>query len=289
MRIVILGKNGQLGEALVRQFKKTSIEVFAFGHNDCDIANFSLVEKKLSKISPDVIINTTAFHVVPLCETNPQEAFLVNASAVKNLAEICRKIRAVFVTISTDYVFDGLYGKPNNETTVPNPVQVYGISKLAGEHCALAYNPKTYVIRTCGVYGGKEGSRSKKGNFVLSILSAINKKESLEVSSEQIVNPTYTVDIANAIRKILNKNLPFGIYHLTNEGYCSWADFAKEIIKLSNGSLKIVPVDRHAVDKSGMRRPKFSALANTKAKKHGISLPVLEDALKRYLRFLSQS
>lgn len=283
MKILIFGKTGQLGEQLYIQAKDKNYKVIAFPRNELDITDTKRIEKTIIKNCPDIVINATAYHVVADCEIYPKKAFLVNATAVKNVAQITEQLNIPFITYSTDYVFDGRKGKPYVEGDLPSPMQAYGVSKVAGEYMALAYNPKSIIIRSSGVYGGKHGSRSKKGNFALNVLKEKNK-ETLEVSSEQIVNPTYSADLAHATFGLIEHKEARGIYHLANEGYCSWAEFAAEIMRLVGSKTKIIPVDRSG-QSGGARRPLFSALKNIRAAKLGIKLPSWQDALKRYIMF----
>lgn len=285
MKIVLFGKNGQLGSELDKQARKIKTPIASFAREEVDITEFETVIKIIKNEKPDVVINASAFHVVPECEAFPQKAFEINASALKHLAEISNEKKFTLIQISTDYVFDGKQGTPYKEDAKPNPLQTYGISKQAGDFFVLNYAHNGIVIRTCGVYGGVTGSKSKKGNFVLTILKQTEDKDELEVSSEQIVIPTYATDLAVAIIELLQKKDLNGIYHLVNEGYCSWADFATEIMKIKKRSTKIIPVNRGGMAGS-LRRPLFSALENYRAKKLGIVLPLWQDALKRYLATL---
>lgn len=281
MKIFIFGKTGQLGEQLYLQGISRKHKVIGFSHGELDITDKKAVETMVKKINPDIVFNATAYHVVLDCEVYPEKAFVVNAIAVRDIAEICYDLNIRFVHYSTDYVFDGKKGSPYEENDLPSPVQTYGVSKVAGEYMALVFNPKSIVIRASGVYGGKHGSRSKKGNFALNILKEKNKK-TLEVSSEQVVNPTYSLDLAVATYELIkNKNVN-GIYHLANEGYCSWAEFAAEIMKLVRSKTKIIPVDRSG-QSGGARRPLFSALKNSRAAKLGVKLPSWQDAIRRYI------
>ena len=282
MKLLLIGKNGQLGKEIVSEARKRDFELFAYGREDLDITDSEKLKAEIERVHPDVVVNVSAYHVVPDCELYPQEAFKVNSTAVKELAVICKELDIIFVTYSTDYVFDGLKGGPYETEDVPNPLQVYGISKVAGEFAALNYSQKTYVIRTCGVYGGESGSRSKNGNFILNILKQVGDKDEIEVASEQIVNPTYAVDLAKTTLDLLEKNPDYGIYHLASEGYCSWAEFAQAVLRLKNIPTKIIPVDKGGGE-SYPKRPLFSALSNGKAKALGIDMPSWEDALKRYL------
>lgn len=281
MKVLIIGKTGQLGEQLFVQAKNYKHTAIAFSHDELDITDSKKVERVIKSSRPETVLNATAYHVVPDCEIYPEKAFLVNAIAVRDIAEICERLNIRFVHYSTDYVFDGKKGSLYEENDLPSPVQTYGVSKVAGEYMALAFNPKSIVIRSSGVYGGKHGSRSKKGNFALNILKE-KERETLEVSSEQKVNPTYTVDLASATYDLLKHKNASGIYHLTNEGYCSWAEFAAEIMKLSGSKTKIIPVDRSG-QSGGARRPLLSALKNIRAAKLGVKLPSWQDALKRYI------
>lgn len=285
MKIFLIGKNGQLGQAIHTQSPDAGHEIHAFGQEELNIADGDAFSALFKKINPDVVINASAFHVVPQCEEDPEKAFLINAIALKKIAEMCSESNVQLMTYSTDYVFDGTKGTPYLEDDKPNPLQVYGVSKVAGELLAVRYSPTSVVIRTCGVYGGKEGSRSKKGNFILNILNQATSKEEIEVSSEQIVSPTYAEDLAKATLELLNHKDVCGIYHLANEGYCSWAEFATEAIKIKGLPVKIIPVDRGGMAGS-LKRPLFSALENTRAARLGIKLPSWQDALKRYINTL---
>lgn len=281
MKILLLGKNGQLGHELEQQAKTFAFSCIAYGHESLDITDYQKVRSELHKHKPNFVLNASAYHVVPECEIYPEIAFKVNALAIKNLAEVCEEIGSQLVHYSTDYVFDGKKGSQYEEDDTPYPMQAYGISKVAGEHFALAYNTNSIVIRASGVYGGKSGSRSKKGNFVVNILKE-KEKRTLEVSSEQIVNPTYAVDLAEATYKLIQQKEVRGVYHLANEGICSWAEFTQEIMKAVGSKTKVIPVDRRG-NSGGAKRPLFSALRNTRAKKLGVVLPKWQDGVRRYL------
>lgn len=286
LKILLLGKNGQLGQEIAAKAAAHGFELFAYGHDDLDITDLEKVKKEFALKKPDFVVNTAAYHVVPDCEIYPSDAFAVNTVAVFKLAQVCKELGIRFVTYSTDYVFDGKKGTPYIETDVPNPVQIYGLSKLAGEFACLNAAEDALVIRTCGVYGGASGSRSKKGNFVLSILRATEEKKELEVACEQIVNPTFAGDLADASLQLFAKNPDGGVYHLANSGFCSWADFAAAIVQGKNRPTKIIPVDRSGMS-GAMKRPLFSAIANTKAKALGVDLPSWQEGLTRYLKTLA--
>jgi len=282
-KILLIGKTGQLGGEIMKDAPSFGFEITGFEKDELDVTSVLQVEEKIEKVKPDIIINTCAYLVVPKCEEHPIDAMKVNFLAVRNMAEFCKKRKIVFVTYSTDYVFDGKKNSPYNEDDKPNPLQMYGLSKLAGEYAVLnSYPEGSFIIRTCGLYGGKTGSPEKGGNFVLNIMREARDKEVIEVSSEQIVSPTFAGDLSRATLKLLDKNAVPGIYHLVNKGFCSWYEFTKEIFKLADIKTKVIPVDRGGA--SGvMMRPKFSVLENIKAKAIGIELPPWQEGLKSYL------
>jgi dTDP-4-dehydrorhamnose reductase len=284
-KILLIGKSGQLGSEIIKDVISFDFDIFPFDKGDLDVKNELQVKEKIEEIKPDILINTSAYHVVAASEENPLEAMAVNFVAVDKMAKLCKKTGIKFITYSTDYVFDGEKGTPYEENDKPNPLQIYGISKLAGEYAALnSYPEGTFIIRTCGLYGGEKGSPEKKGNFVLNIIKEAQDKNVIEVSSEQIVSPTYAGDLSKATLRLLNSKAEPGIYHIVNEGYCSWYEFAKEIFKLAKINKKIKPVDREGMS-GGVRRPKISALKNTRAKAIGIELPPWQEGLKSYFKY----
>jgi dTDP-4-dehydrorhamnose reductase len=281
MKILIIGKTGQLGSALINDAIASGHNVFAPTKHELDITNKQSFLTAMKLFPPDVVINTAAYHNVPLCEVNPMKAFQVNCIAVKEMAEISSDFNVWFVSFSTDYVFDGKKGEPYTESDTPNPLQIYGLSKLAGEYAVLSY-PKSIIIRTCGLYG-LQGATSKGGNFVDNRIKDSEKNTHLEVSNDQTASPTYAVDLSKAVLQLITHPLrESGMYHLVNQGYCTWYEFTKEIFKILNINIELVPVNRRG--KTGnMRRPPFSALKNKKAAKIDIDLPYWKDGLKEYL------
>lgn len=285
MKLLVFGGSGQLGSELIAQAPALGIEAWGPPRAAVDVNDEAALLSAIEGSGADVVINATGDHVVPECDRFPARAFATNAVAVKNMAEACALRGAEFVTFSTDYVFDGEHGEPNGEEMPPSPLQTYGVSKYAGELLARNAHPSAIVIRTCGVYGGEMGSRVKQGNFVLTVLRESEHRESLEVSSEQIVNPTYAADLAAGTLALLAAAPRGGVYHLAAEGHCSWAEFAAAAVSLADRPMRIVPVDQGA--RTGtMRRPRFSALANRRASAAGVTLPAWKDGLERYLHRL---
>ncbi len=286
-KILIIGKNGQLAQALLAEAKLLNLtNIFAFDRTELNILDVDRLTQLITDLKPDLVINTSAFQIMLQCEADPYQAFDVNFLAVRNLARLCRDRQVLFISFSSDYVFAGRNNCLNSEADRPQPLQIYGLSKLAGEDAALAVYPEgAYVIRTCGLYGGLTGSPAK-GNFVLNILKESRENKAfMEVSSEQIVSPTYAPDLARAVFALLQLDAPKGLYHLVNEGSCSWYEFTREIFNLTNTKTDLRPIDRAGYS-SHSNRPQFSALSNTKAKALGIILPTWQEGLKSYLEFL---
>lgn len=282
MKVLLIGKTGQLGGDLIRN--NPGHDIIAPSRGILDVGNREQVEQIIAGHRPDVVINTAAFHNVLLCETDPASAFRINCTAVRDMASGCNKVGARFVTFSTDYVFGGDQRIPYREDACPQPLQMYGISRLAGEHAALAMAPgRAVVIRTCGLYGAS-GAQSKGGNFVDKRLQDAQSQSVLEMGCDQIVSPTSTNDLSRAVWQLLdNPRLSAGIYHLVNEGECSWYEFTKAIYEIAGITITVKPVDRGGLS-GEMRRPLYSALANTKARALGIALPHWRDSLERYLK-----
>jgi dTDP-4-dehydrorhamnose reductase len=286
MKIILIGKNGQLGGEIAKDASLFDFEIFSFDRDEIDVSEPMQLEEKIREIKPDAVINTSAYHVLPKCEEHPWEAMKINFVAVGEMARSCKKYGAKFVTYSTDYVFNGKKGVPYGESDKIDPLQFYGVSKCAGEFAALNLYPEgSFVVRTCGLYGGMTGSPEKGGNFVLNIIKEGREKEIVEVSSEQVVSPTYAGDLSKATLSLLKKRIDPGIYHLVNEGSCSWYEFAREIFRLAGIGTRLVPADRGS-SSGAMKRPAFSALSNTKAKAKGIVLPSWREGLASYIRSL---
>lgn len=258
--------------------------MYAPDRSELDIETRSSCERVIQEFRPDVVINTAAFHNVPQCEAEPLRAFAVNCQAVRDLAAVCKKEDIQLVTFSTDYVFGGEQNMPYREDDRTRPLQMYGISRLAGELAVLATAPQhAVVIRTCGLYG-LSGASSKGGNFVDKRIADAQASSELEMGCDQIVSPTYTGDLAQAVLKLIDHpQLVPGIYHLVNEGECTWHEFTKAIYELMDINVSVNPVDRGGMS-GEMRRPLYSALANTKARALGITLPNWRDALQHYLK-----
>ncbi|MCD6317895.1 dTDP-4-dehydrorhamnose reductase [Candidatus Aerophobetes bacterium] len=277
MKVAIIGSKGQLGSDLVKVFDKS--DVIPLTHDQIEVKDYTSC-KKIIDLSPDVVINTAAFHKTDDCEDNPLETFKVNAIGSKNVADVCKRIKAVYVYISTDYVFDGEKGAPYTEDDTPNPINTYGISKLAGEHYAKLAE-KYYIIRVSSLFG-KAGASGKGGNFVETMIKKAKNKEKITVVDDMIMSPTYTKDAARAIKKIIEEDLPYGIYHASNSGFCSWYEFARKIFELLNLDVDIKPIKTKDLTLRA-KRPVFSALESKRLSKYGLKIPNWQKALRDYL------
>jgi dTDP-4-dehydrorhamnose reductase len=280
MKILLIGADGQLGTDIQKVMGGS--ELIPLTVADIDVTKRENVSAVIGKYKPDIVINTSAYHRVDDCEDHDDIAFAVNAFGVKNLCLSCRDNDAALLHISTDYVFDGMKGKPYSETDCPNPGTVYGISKLAGELYVRYMLKRHFVVRTCGLFGvagclGKGG-----GNFIESMLKLAKEKPLLRVVSDQIVGPTYTLDLARKINDLIRTE-NYGLYHITNKGKCSWYDFAKKIFELTGTKVKLEQITSSEF-KAKAKRPAYSVLENMQLKKIGLDdMRPWDKALEAYL------
>ncbi|HEC34448.1 MAG TPA: dTDP-4-dehydrorhamnose reductase [Chloroflexi bacterium] len=261
-RVMVIGANGQLGSDLVRALQDQ--ELIPLTHRDVDICEPVGVRATLRRYRPEVVINTAAYHKVDECEANAERAFAVNTLGVRNLALACREEDVVLVHLSTDYVFDGRKGSGYVETDPPNPINVYGISKLAGE-CFVKYLlERHFIVRTSGLFG-VAGSSGKGGNFVELMLRLAREGRAIRVVDDQVLSPTYTLDLARQIGVLIETD-HYGLYHATSHGACSWYQFAARIFELAGLSPSLSP---QTTAESGARatRPAHSELENAALKR----------------------
>lgn len=270
MKVLITGSNGMLGSDLVQEFK--DFDLYAFSKNQLDITKKSDIVKNFKKIKPHIVINSAAYTDVDGSEINEKLALKVNALAVKNIAIMCKKIEAILVHYSTDYVFDGKNENGYREDSKKNPINYYGYTKAVGEDYIEKILKKYFIVRSSWLFG-KNGK-----NFVKAILSKANEND-IKVVNDQIGSPTYTKDLAKATKELVTKKYDYGIYHITNFGQCSWFEFANKILKDVNSNTKVVPITSNQLKRLA-KRPKCSILLNTKFKN---KLPFWNIALKRYL------
>ncbi len=281
-RILVTGANGQLGQSILEQSKNyKEIECFFVTRNELDITNEELINHYFEDKSFDFVVNCAAYTAVDKAEDDQENAYLVNAKATELLSKITHQKGIPFIHISTDYVFDGTEAQPRLETDQTNPIGVYGQTKLDGENLALENNPKTIILRTAWVY-------SRFGNnFVKTMLRLFNDKDSISVVADQIGSPTNAIDLADAILTIISKDdLTYGIFNYSNEGECSWFEFAQKIKEFSNSTIEINPVPTSAYPTKA-KRPAYSLLDKSKIKEvYQLDIPTWEDSLKEELKHL---
>ncbi|HMC64913.1 MAG TPA: dTDP-4-dehydrorhamnose reductase [Gemmataceae bacterium] len=280
MRYAVLGAAGQLGRALCPRLPG---DVVPLNRQQIDLTRPEMVRSALGELRPDIVINCAAYNLVNQAESELEVAFAVNAWGVRALAQACAERDCALVHFSTNYVFglDSDRETPYRETDAPGPVNVYGLSKLAGEYLVRALCPRHYVIRTCGLYGLR-GSGGKGGNFVETMLRSAGEGKALPVVDDQVCTPSYAVDVADATVALLQSGR-YGLYHVTNAGSCSWYEFARQIFQMAgiNGNLSRVTSAEYA---AAARRPAYSVLAPEALR--AVGLPLLRawpDALAAYL------
>ncbi len=280
MRIALLGSNGQLGNDLTIALSEHDLRVFTREH--FDVTDHVAARVALIDVKPELILNTTAYHRVDDCETQPELAYGSNVFAVLNLVRVANELNATLVHISTDYVFDGRKRSPYTEDDLPFPLSIYGNSKLAGEYLVRTTAKKYFLIRSCGLYG-KAGSRGKGGNFVETILKKAKSGDSMRVVNDQTVTPTSTASLAEQIAELV-RTQRYGLYHMTNEGQCSWYEFAAAICEIAGIKADIAPTTSELY-KAPALRPQYSVLANSRLQEMGLNhMPHWRDALTRYIR-----
>lgn len=286
MRIVLIGADGQLGSDLPAFFPDD--EILPLLWPAFDLTRRAAAARTIAGLRPDAVINTAAFHRVDECEEAIEAAFDVNAFAVRDLALLCRDLGATLVHFSTDYVFDGGQRRPYGEDDRPGPLSVYGASKLAGEFFIQAATERAFVIRTCGLFGAA-GCREKGRNFVETMLFlAASGRRPIRVVDDQIVTPTSTVELAARVAGLVRTGA-YGLYHMTNEGSCSWYEFARAIFDLTGRPADLEPVGSTAFGAKA-RRPAYSVLDKSKMKDLGLSpFSPWKEALAAYLRRYSES
>ncbi|MEX2253355.1 MAG: dTDP-4-dehydrorhamnose reductase [Thermoleophilaceae bacterium] len=280
-RVLITGGGGALASDLAERLSGRC-ELATPSQSELDIMNNTAVENFFASHEPELVLNCAAEHNMGVCEAEPERTFVINGTAVLRLAKLSSARGARFVTISSNYVFDGDRSEPYGEDDRPNPRSVYGISKLAGEYGAFAYAPDSLVVRTAGLFG-LHGSETKGGNFVHRILAGARAKGELNVVADQLLNPTYTGDLADAILGAVEAEIS-GPLHLTNSGSCSWHEFAVAIVGLAGLDVPVHET-KSDPDTGGGGRPLNGVLARPRADAAGV--PVLrpwQDALADYMQ-----
>jgi dTDP-4-dehydrorhamnose reductase len=278
MKVAIIGGNGQLGMDLMVAF--SDAEAIPLAHTDIEIGELNSVSGVLSVFRPDLVINTAAFHKVDDCEKNPEQSFRVNGLGALNLAKVTEEMGIPLVHISTDYVFDGKKRAPYHETDLPQPLNAYAVTKVAGEQFIQANSSRYYIVRSSGLYGHNP-CRAKGRNFIDTMLKVAKEKPEVRVVSDEVLTPTYTYHLAHQIRELVTTGT-YGIYHATNNGSCSWYEFAKEIFKNAGVTTPVIPVSAKEFP-AAIKRPSYSVLENAALQSLQIDhMPHWQESLKHY-------
>jgi dTDP-4-dehydrorhamnose reductase len=265
--ILILGGHGMLGQDMAREL--TEYNPVIWDREECDITNREQVMQVIEKMKPAIIINTAAYNAVDAAEEEQGLAIAmkVNADGPENIALAAQAIDAIFLHFSTDYVFDGTNKEGYDENAQPNPQSGYARSKRAGEEKVLAVGGKSYIVRTCKLFGQPGVSDASKQSFVDLMLTLAETRDTLDVVDEEYASPTYTPDLAAQSRVLLEGVVSGlyvpGIYHVTNIGACTWYEFAQEIFAYIKKPMTLNPVTAEKFPRPAAR-PKFSVLLNTK-------------------------
>jgi len=277
MKVLLLGANGQLGSDIRRLWNDPAVALVAATRADADVTDAAAVSRLVEGVEPDVVINTTAFHNLPLCEEDPETAFRVNVVGGRNVAKAAAAVAAAVVQLSTDYVFDGTKRTPYLEDDARRAVNVYGAAKIATEDIVRQSNPETLIVRVSGLYG-LAGSAGKGGNFVETMLRLANEGKPVRVVSDQVTAPTNTAEIAEALLPLVKDGVR-GVVHLAAAEGCSWYEFAAAIFDACGLTPDFAPVTT-AEFGAPLERPMYSVLGTTRAP----ALRHWRDGLLRYLR-----
>ncbi|MDE3096363.1 MAG: dTDP-4-dehydrorhamnose reductase [Chloroflexota bacterium] len=283
MRILITGGEGQLARALAAAGRAGGPigQVISLGRSDLDVTDAARVRRAIADAAPAVVLHCAAMTDTARCEREPDAADAVNAHGTENVARACAAAGARLVAISTDEVFDGEKGTPYAEDDEPAALNAYGRSKLRGERLARAAHADTLVVRTSWVYGGGAS------DFAAKVLTAAHAGRPLRFVTDETASPTSAADLAEALRALIERAAPPGVYHLTNEGEASRYAWACEILRLAGmGDVPVAPVTTdqlRATGYDGPRKPPYSALANTRARALGITLRPWRDALRAWM------
>ena len=280
MKTLVIGSSGQLGQDLMRALGEGAV---GLTHADIDVTDGIAVSRIVRDHRPDWVINTAAFHRVDDCELNPTLAFAVNAVGAANVARAAEEIGAGVVFYSTDYVFGGenrARHDPHTESSLPDPLNVYGVTKLAGERMVMNVNPRHLVIRSAGLYGT---ATSRKGWTFPELMVTKGRNDGrVKVVTDQALSPTYTHDLAETTKALMEREAR-GLFHLTNAGECSWFEFAQATFDLTGIAVNMEPTTTVTGERRA-RRPPYSALASERLPETGVApMRPWREALADYL------
>ena len=277
MKVLVTGVKGQLGYDVMAELAKRNIEAIGVDIYEMDITDKISVEKVIGEAAPDVVVHCAAYTAVDAAEDNEALCRRVNAGGTRNIAEVCKKLDCKMVYISTDYVFDGQGTRPWEPDDERHPLNVYGQTKYEGELAVQENLFKYFIVRIAWVFG-KNGK-----NFVKTMLKLAETHDKLTVVNDQFGSPTYTYDLARLLVDMIQTD-KYGIYHATNEGICTWYEFACEIFRQAGVKIEVTPVPASEYPAKA-KRPENSRLDKSKLTENGFErLPSWQDALGRYLK-----
>jgi len=280
MLVLVTGVNGQLGFDVVKELTAKGHEAVGVERSELDITDGSAVSAFVQNLKPEAIIHCAAYTNVDAAETDQEGAYKVNGLGTKYLAEAAKNVDAKMVYVSTDYVFDGAGTEPYEVDHPTSPIGVYGETKLAGEKLLQETLEKYFIVRTAWVYG------INGNNFVKTMLKLAQDRQELGVVYDQVGSPTYTVDLAKFLVELVVSD-KYGTYHASNEGVCSWHEFAVEIFKQAGLNIKVNPLTSEEFPRPAAR-PKYSVLSKKKIVEQGFTpMRDWKEALKDYLKELS--
>ncbi|EOR23309.1 dTDP-4-dehydrorhamnose 3,5-epimerase [Niallia nealsonii AAU1] len=281
MKILVTGYSGQLGYDVVLEGKKRGYEMIGVGHKEMDITQEEQVESYVHTVKPDAIIHCAAYTAVDYAEDDNETCFDVNVNGTKYLAAAAKGMDAKFIYISTDYVFEGTGTEPFTEENTANPVGYYGLTKYEGEKAVQSLLDKYFIVRISWVFG------INGNNFIKTMLRLAETRDELNVVGDQYGSPTYTFDLAKLLVDMIETE-KYGVYHASNEGFTTWADFAKEIFQVAGKNVKVNSITTEEYPTKAVR-PKNSRMSKDKLEKNGFTrLPAWQDALTRYIAELQE-
>ncbi|MFQ5823391.1 MAG: dTDP-4-dehydrorhamnose reductase [bacterium] len=280
MKVAVIGANGQLGTEICEIFSQKYL-VISLTHQDFEISDIDNVKNTLERVKPQVVINTAAYHQVSKCEENPILSFKINGLGALNLSKVSNDLDFKLVHFSTDYVFDGLKKSPYIEDDKPNPLNIYGLTKLNGEHLIMNNCNNYFIIRVSGIYG-KVPCRAKGGNFITTMIKASRERPEVTVVNDEILTPTSAVEISKNTYSLIQTDA-FGLYHMTCQGGCSWYEFAKVIFETLKLEATLQPCSVSDFPMT-VKRPIYSVLENHNLKAIKMDQMIFwKDALVNFL------
>ena len=276
MKILVTGVKGQLGYDVVKALESRGYQPVGVDREEMDLMNNNMIQNFIMNLKPEAIIHCAAYTAVDQAEEEVEICYQINAEAVKVMAECAKTLDIPMIYISTDYVFDGTKASEYVETDIPNPINVYGASKLKGEQYVQQLLEKFYIVRISWVFG------INGNNFIKTMQRLGNEHDELNIIHDQVGSPTYTAHLAPLLVDMIETD-QYGIYHATNEGYCSWYEFADEIFKQSQLDVMLHPITTDQY-KTKAKRPLNSKMSKQKLSDYGFHrLPTWQEALKNYL------